>query len=355
MENLITVDLFCGAGGLTHGFIKEGVKVVAGVDSDLSCKYAYEKNNNAQFLHRNIEELSAEEISVFYPDGAVKVLVGCAPCQPFSTYAKGKTKKSPDKKWKLLYEFSRLIKEIHPDIISMENVPGLKKHRVFRDFVRDLERLGYEVSYYIVYCPDYGIPQSRTRLVLFASKYGKIDLIEKTHMPENYKTVKDAIDNLEPLEDGEVSYLDTLHRASKLSDTNKLRIINTPEGGSWKDWDESLVLSCHKKESGKSYSGVYGRMRWDMPAPTMTTQCYGFGNGRFGHPEQHRAISLREAAFIQTFPEYYEFVEPDDSFFIKVVARHIGNAVPVDMGRVIARSIKRHITERDIKNIKNIN
>lgn len=348
MENIIVVDLFCGAGGLTHGFIQEGLKVVAGVDSDLSCKYAYEKNNNAQFLRRNIEELSAEEILVFYPKDAVNVLMGCAPCQPFSTYAKEKTKKSSDKKWKLLYEFSRLIKEIHPDIISMENVPGLKSHRVFRDFVKNLEKLGYEVSYYVVYCPDYGIPQSRKRLVLFASKYGKIDLIEKTHMPENYKTVKDTIGNLEPLNDGEVSSLDPLHRASKLSETNKLRIMNTPPGGSWKDWDESLVSFCHKKESGKSYSGVYGRMRWDMPAPTMTTQCYGFGNGRFGHPEQHRAISLREAALIQTFPEYYEFVEPCNPFFIKTVARHIGNAVPVELGRVIARSIKKHLRKRNL-------
>lgn len=348
MKNLITVDLFCGAGGLTHGFIKEGLRVVAGVDSDLSCKYAYEKNNNAKFLHRNIEEISAEEISVFYTDDSVKVLVGCAPCQPFSTYAKGKTEKTPDKKWKLLYEFLRLIKEICPDIISMENVPGLKRHKVFRDFVKDLEKLGYEVSYYIVYCPDYGMPQSRKRLVLFASKYGKIDLIEKTHMPENYKTVKDTIGNLEPLNDGEISFLDPLHRSSKLSETNKLRIMNTPEGGSWKDWEDSLISCCHKKESGKSYSGVYGRMRWDMPAPTMTTQCYGFGNGRFGHPEQNRAISLREAASIQTFPEYYEFVEPSKPFFIKTVARHIGNAVPVELGKVIAKSIKNHLRERNL-------
>jgi len=343
MENLIVVDLFCGAGGLTHGFKMEDIKVVAGVDSDLSCKYAYEKNNNALFVHKDIRELSSNEISDLYPDGAVKVLVGCVPCQPFSTYVKGKTKKHSDRNLKLLYEFSRLVKEVHPDIVSMENVPGLKKHKIFRDFVRDLEKLDYEISYYVVYCPDYGIPQSRTRLVLFASRLGKIDILEKTHTYENYLTVKDVIGKLEPLGDGESSHRDPFHRTSRLSTLNKLRIKSTPEGGSWKDWDESIVAACHKKESGKSYSGIYGRMRWDMPAPTVTTQCCGFGNGRFGHPEQHRAISLREAALIQTFPEYYEFSDPSKPFSIKRVAAHIGNAVPVELGRVIAKSIKKHL------------
>ncbi len=344
MEKIVAVDLFCGAGGLTHGLVTEGIKVAAGIDSDSSCKYAYEKNNNAVFIGKTIEELSSSDISKFYPKGAIKVLVGCAPCQPFSAYAKGKNKNSPDKKWKLLEQFTRLILELNPDVVSMENVPRLKKNKVYRDFLDALKKCGHEISENIVYCPDYGIPQSRTRLVVLASKLNKIRIVDKTHKNLNYVTVKDAIGGgLEPLSNGEASRFDPLHRTSRMSELNELRITNTPPGGSWKDWDESMISACHKKESGKSYYNVYGRMRWDAPAPTITTQCCGFGNGRFGHPEQNRAISLREAALIQTFPDYYDFIEPDKPVFIKKLATHIGNAVPVELGRVIARSIKKHL------------
>ena len=334
------VDLFCGVGGLTHGFVKEGFNVVAGIDVDSSCNYAYEKNNKAEFLLKDILELTAEDVIALYPNDDLKILVGCAPCQPFSRYT---NRKSEDSKWKLVGKFAELISEIQPDIVSMENVPELAKHSVFKDFLRILDENHYERSWSFVECVKYGMPQTRTRLVLFASKLGPIEIIKPTHSPSRVRTVRNVIGNIEPIKAGQVSPKDSLHRASALTEINLKRIAATPEGGSWKDWDEELVLKCHKKETGKSYPSVYGRMKWNEPAPTMTTQCNGLGNGRFGHPEQNRAISLREAALIQTFPRYYRFVEPKTEVVIKHVARHIGNAVPVRLGKIIARTIRKHL------------
>jgi len=194
-----------------------------------------------------------------------------------------------------------------------------------------------------VNCADYGIPQYRKRLVLLASKLGDISLIPKTHTPQNYMTVEDAIGKLEPLKSGETSKKDTLHKASKLSDLNLKRIQQSKPGGTWKDWDEELRLDCHKKKSGSTYVSVYGRMKWDEPAPTMTTHCTGIGNGRFGHPEQDRAITLREAAILQSFPKKYKFVEKNADFNKRTMSIHIGNAVPVKLGEVIGKSIIAHI------------
>jgi DNA (cytosine-5)-methyltransferase 1 len=345
--NIAIIDIFCGIGGLSHGFIKENLNVVAGIDIDKSCKYTFESNNNSIFIPKSISNVSAEEITKLFGNAAVKVLVGCAPCQPFSSYTfKDNDKKDKDK-WKLLYEFARLIKETEPDIVSMENVAQLlnfKKAPVFEDFISELKDLKYFVHYEIVYCPDYGIPQNRKRLVLLASKLGEIKLIPKTHNKANYLTVRDAIGSLPKITDGEECPNDRLHYARKLTPLNKKRIQQTPYGGSWKDWPDELKLECHKKDSGKSYPSVYGRMKWEEPSPTMTTHCTGYGNGRFGHPEQDRAISLREASLLQTFPIDYKFFDEKNKFFSSImIARQIGNAVPVRLGEVVAKSIKEHL------------
>lgn len=340
MNRASVVDLFCGIGGLTHGFVKEGFNVVAGIDDDETCKYAYEKNNGTTFIKKDIERVTADEIIRLYPKTHRKILVGCAPCQPFSRYT---IRKDEDEKWKLLRSFAKLIREVQPEIVSMENVPELENHQVYNEFKAVLEDEEYFVSPYMVYCPDYGVPQTRQRLVLFASKYDKITIVKPTHTPENYRTVRNVIGHLEPMEAGQKSAKDPLHQARKLSDLNLKRIKSTPLGGSWKDWDEDLVLDCHKAETGRTYPSVYGRMKWDEPAPTMTTHCGGLGNGRFGHPEQHRAISMREAALFQTFPMNYKLIEPGVEVANKTLSRQIGNAVPVRLGVIIARSIKRHL------------
>ncbi|MEO1218808.1 MAG: DNA (cytosine-5-)-methyltransferase [Bacteroidota bacterium] len=340
------VDLFCGVGGLTHGFQKKGFNVIAGFDLDASCKFAYEKNNDSVFIAKDVKKVKPEELLVLYKDRKKKVLVGCAPCQPFSSLT---NKQSIEKKkWDLLLSFSDLITAVQPEVISMENVPRLLRFNngeVFDNFKVSLLEMGYFIDYQIVDCRDYGIPQRRKRLVLLGSKLGPIKLIQPTHTPENYVTVADTIKDLPPINDGESAPADPLHKAKKLSDLNKKRIISTPEGGGWKDWDESLKLDCHKKETGKSYGSVYGRMKWNEPAPTMTTHCTGLGNGRFGHPEQDRAISLREAALFQTFPHDYDFIPPNIGLITTKVSRQIGNAVPVKLGEVIAESIKEHLLD----------
>lgn len=340
------VDLFCGIGGLSYGMKTAGFQILAGFDLDHTCKYAYETNTGGKFYYKDIKEVTREDIIHQYSEGSIKVLAGCAPCQPFSSYAFKNKEKDPDK-YDLLYEFGRLVEEIRPDIITMENVPAIgsfKLKPVLPDFIDKLELLGYnDPTVKVVYCPDYGIPQTRKRLVLLASRYGKINLIDPTHDKSTYKTVKDTIGSLPPLKAGGSSETDPLHRCRALSSINLRRIRSTPMGGSWKDWDEELLLECHKKDSGKSFGSVYGRMVWDEPSPTMTTQCTGLGNGRFGHPEQDRAISAREAALLQTFPLEYAFFEDETCVSLSKASRYIGNAVPPRLGEIIASSIIIHL------------
>lgn len=351
LEDFAVVDLFCGIGGLTHGFIMERFSVSAGVDFDNTCSYAYQANNNAKFIHKDITKISANELNNLFPENKRKILVGCAPCQPFSIFNhknnNNAEQQAEDTKWKLLYSFADLIESTQPEIVSMENVPQLQKFNkglVFNDFVERLEKNGYKVSFGIYNAQNYGVPQRRKRLILLASKHSKFDLIPPTHIKGNYITVRQAIGHLHEIEDGEHFEGDYLHYARKLTDITKKRIMATPEGGGWQDWDKSLLLECHKKEGGKMFQSVYGRMSWEDVAPTMTTYCIGLNNGRFGHPEQNRAISLREAAILQSFPEDYDLIEPVKTFNMQILARQIGNAVPVGLGQAIAKSIKEHLS-----------
>jgi DNA (cytosine-5)-methyltransferase 1 len=340
------IDLFCGIGGLTHGLLKEGLDVIAGIDNDETCQFGYEYNNRSVFVGKDIAKVTAKEINDLfgYEKGIVRVLAGCAPCQPFS---KLNLKEVTKKQLQPLEKFAQLITETKPDIVSMENVSGLadvKKYPIFQNFINTLEKNKYKYKYEVVDVSEYGVPQKRRRLVLLASRFGEIELIKKTHTDKKV-TVRDVIKNLEPIKDGEVSKNDPLHRARKLASINLQRIKATShDGGSSKDWSDELVLDCHKKASGKTYrSTVYGRMKWDEPAPTMTTQCVGLGNGRYGHPVQNRAISLREAAIFQTFPKSYKFVPDAEPVAINKIAKFIGNAVPVKLGSVIGKSIKNHL------------
>jgi DNA (cytosine-5)-methyltransferase 1 len=351
------VDLFCGVGGLTYGLHLAGLNVVAGIDVDKSCQYAYEHNNSdSQFIQADISKLRPEDVKVLYPATGVRVLVGCAPCQPFSKYTKRYRKGEQnggrnndswqcDNKWKLLYSFADIIRHVLPDIISMENVPELANEQVFIDFYETLIELGYNVSYSLVYCPEYGVPQNRRRLVLLASMWGKMRFIEPKYTPDKYQTVKDAIGSLPEIASGKQDKDDPLHCAAKLNSINLRRIRQSKQGGTWRDWSDDLRLSCHKKESGRTYASIYGRMYWDKPAPTITTQFYGYGNGRFGHPEQDRALTLREGAMLQSFPKDYEFIEPGAMFNRHDVGIHIGNAVPVLLGKAIGETINAHLME----------
>jgi DNA (cytosine-5)-methyltransferase 1 len=342
------VDLYCGIGGLSHGLTLEGLNVVAGVDNDKTCKYGFEKNNEGKFIHKDISRFTVKELRKLLRGAAVRVLVGCAPCQPYSSLNRRKlSKKEASRRSYPMYRFMTLVKHVKPEIVSMENVPDLsdaRKYPVFDEFVRALEALEYKVSFKKVDASKYGVPQKRHRLVLLASRLGPISLIAETHTDEEVLTVKEAIGKLPRLADGKMHSTDALHRSSKLSDTNKQRIAATPkDGGSATSWPSHLIPKCYRKRSGRSYMvTVYGRMRWNDPAPTITTQFMTLGTGRFGHPTQNRAISLREAAIFQSFPSYYEFA-PGNNVTVKHAAKHIGNAVPVLLGRAIGKSIKNHI------------
>jgi DNA (cytosine-5)-methyltransferase 1 len=342
---IVAVDIFCGVGGLTYGLNKSGIKVVAGVDVDDKCKFAFEENNDALFIHKSIQEITSEEILKLYPAQSLKVLVGCAPCQPFSKHTQKEKDRETKEDWGLLYLFLELIREVKPLVVSMENVPQITKHKVFSDFVEGLESIKYSVNWQNVYCQNYGVPQNRRRLVLLASKLGEIRLIAPTHTPENYKTVKMAIGNLESIKAGASSKKDRLHKSATLSEVNLDRIRQSIPGSSWRDWDENLRADCHRKESGGTYGSVYARMEWNKPSPTITTQFFSFGTGRFGHPDQDRAISIREGAILQTFPRRYKFIPSDSTVELKRLGRYIGNAVPVRLGEIIGISILKHFEE----------
>ena len=338
------VDLFCGAGGLTYGLIKEGLQVVAGVDTDEQCRYPYEYNTGARFLNLDVGRMSADSLRRLFGNVDLKILVGCAPCQPFSVY----NQKNNDAQWKLVDRFAELIRAVKPDIVSMENVPRLKNYRdgsVFIQFLASLKEVGYQVTHDVVDLVEYGLPQQRSRLVVMASLHGRIVLEPPNESQTRCCTVENAIGKLRPIVAGEVDQDDRLHRASRLSKLNLKRIRASMPGGSWDDWESDLRAECHRVQTGKGYKSVYGRMRFDEPAPTITTQFYGFGNGRFGHPEQDRAISLREGAILQSFPDDYEFVQPENKIQFKVLGRMIGNAVPIVLARAIGRSIRQHIRE----------
>lgn len=339
------VDLFCGAGGLTRGLEATGIDVVAGIDIDPDCEYPYQANNKARFLLKSVEHLAATDFPKAYGADGFKLLAGCAPCQPFSTYQRGKSDPS-DKRWNLLKHFARLVKEAKPDLVTMENVPRLAHERVFSNFVASLKRDGFHVSHAVVNCLDYGVPQHRQRLVLLASKLGPIEFIPATTPVGRRRTVRDAISRLPRLKAGGTSSADPLHQACELSSLNLKRVRASKPGGTWRDWSDHLVADCHKKKSGKTYPSVYGRMSWDEPAPTMTTQYYGFGNGRFGHPEQDRAISLREGAILQSFPKSYKFVPNKAPIRRKSIGRLIGNAVPVNLGKAIGKSLVLHVQQQ---------
>ena len=337
------VDLFCGAGGLTRGLESAGIDVRLGVDIDPACEYPYSENNNASFLLKSVGEITSADFPEA-DDASFNLLAGCAPCQPFSTYSQTWSGPS-DERWNLLEHFSRLVEETRPHLVTMENVPPLEREDVFRGFVDGLRHEGFEVFHGVVNCADYGVPQQRQRLVLLASTLGPIRLIDPVTPEGRRMTVGEAIGDMPPLEAGEACEDDPLHRACELSPLNLKRIRASKPGGTWRDWDERLRSSCHRKSSGKTYPGVYGRMTWTDPSPTMTTQYYGFGNGRFGHPEQDRAISLREGAILQSFPRNYEFVPEGEPVRRMVIGRLIGNAVPVKLGEAVGKSIVLHVEE----------
>ncbi len=339
--NVQAFDVFCSIGGLTYGLQKAGIKVNAGLDIDGSCRYAYETNCQATFVEADIRDISYPEIAKYFDGADYRVLVGCAPCQPFSSLAaKTKSHSKTDSRWNLIGEFLRIILEGRPELVSMENVPQLMEEDIYDQFKSALIDAGYWVSDGILSSDQFGVPQRRRRLVMLASLLGRITMPKPGQMKS--RTVRETIGKLVPLEHGQSSRTDPLHVCSRLEAVNLKRIRASKPGGSWRDWPAALLPDCYKKDSGLSYGSVYGRMQWDTLAPTLTTQFYRYGTGRFGHPEQDRALSLREGSLLQTFPEDYQFLPHGEKVLINRIGRHIGNAVPPMLASAIGGKISDH-------------
>ena len=348
---MIAVDFFCGGGGMTRGLLDAGIDVLCGIDSDPSCKKTYERNNNIKYLQKDICQFTPKELLSKFPQIANRdklLLVGCAPCQPFSILRRDKIDAHgniiPHKSTNLLTEFGRFVKALHPAHILVENVPGLKGKgaEVLDAFKSMLSKNNYLYDENVIYAKNYGIPQNRRRYVLIASRLFKPSIPQATHgkglLP--YHTVRQAISEFPPLLAGGENTLIPNHKCANLSPLLLERLRNTPhDGGSRKDWPENLVLNCHRNFDG--HTDVYGRMRWDMPSPTLTVKCFSISNGRFGHPEQDRAISLREAAALQTFPDSYVFEGN-----MQEIGRQIGNAVPVLLAQIMGTYILENSGER---------
>jgi DNA (cytosine-5)-methyltransferase 1 len=344
LPSICAVDLFCGAGGLSHGLQEAGISVVAGVDVDPACRFPFEANIDAAFLEMDVRELTAAHVRRLWPSGAIRMLAGCAPCRPFSPYRRG-VDTSTEKDWPLLEEFGRLVTEAEPDLVTMENVPRIGTSRVFTDFVARLVEGGYAVDWRS--CPgvDYGLAQSRRRLVLVASRFGPISVPQGPRRDDSPRTVRDEIGELPALVSGAADPHDRLHKCRNLSEVNLRRIRASRPGGTWEDWPEELRAPCHRRASGGTFRNVYARMEWDEPAPTITTLAHNFGTGRFGHPEQDRPISLREAAMLQGFPRGYRFVPDDEPVQFSRLGRLIGNAVPPPIAKVVGDAIVKHVAD----------
>ena len=335
------IDFFCGGGGMTRGLLNAGIEVLFGLDSNPSCQRTYENNNHIPYLNKDILEITPEELIQEFPvllNNDELLMVGCAPCQPFSVL----NPNNPDdhRSVNLLNEFGRIVEAIHPAHILIENVPGLRGRgaEVLQRFLEMLEREGYQYDRRIINAKDYGVPQNRRRFILIASRLFIPQIPQATYGPDlqPYVTVFDAIHHFPPLVAGQENEHIPNHRAAGLTELNLQRLHVTPHnGGSRLDWPQELWLHCHQNFTG--HSDVYGRMFWDRVAPTLTVKCFSVSNGRFAHPEQDRAISLREAAAIQSFPDDYVFEGN-----LQEVGKQIGNAVPV----LLAQSIGEYILEQ---------
>lgn len=343
-QNLYAVDFFCGAGGMTYGLRQAGINVLVGIDNDLTCKETYEYNNpGSLFICKDITEYTLEELK---NDANIKesqdniIFIACSPCQYWSQMNTKRDKAEKSKN--LLKEFQRFIEYFKPGYIVIENVPGLFRKtenalHVFMDYIKQFK---YESDEDIISTYDYGVPQKRRRFLLLASRVnGKIKLPKKEANPE--MTVRNYIgvhNGFKPIKAGHIDLSDFMHTSASLSENNLKRIKLLPEGcGSrltWSEKDPSLIIDAYREKISR-FRNVYSRMTWDKPAPTITTRFNSFSNGRFGHPDEDRAISLREGATLQSFPKTYVFKEKN----MVTIARHIGNAVPPELAKKIGNTL----------------
>lgn len=347
-KNTISVfDFFSGCGGTSQGFKTAGLEVVFGLDFDKNASASFQSNfPDACFINEDITKLDVtcidKQFSSCKEQKKLTLFSGCAPCQPFSKQNRNRNSTNNDPRVNLLSEFSRFVRYYLPDFVFIENVPGMQSIKTdsspFQNFLQTLGELGYDFDYGVVSAIWFGVPQDRKRLILMASKHGKIKLPSPIFdgVEKPYPVLRDWIGDLPKINHGESDPNILDHKSASLSELNLLRIRSTPEGGDRDSWPESLHLACHSTHKG--HKDVYGRLSWDKPSSVLTTRCTSYSNGRFGHPDQDRALSLREAALKQTFPLQYNF---HGTFNEK--AKQIGNAVPPLMAQAVGEHFLSHI------------
>ena len=332
-------DFFCGAGGLTRGLLDAGIEVLSGFDCDERCRSAYEYNNSGvRFVHADIRKVGPKELGLGHRSGGYDdvLFAACAPCQSFSPQQKGNGRRHDAT---LLGEFGRLVEAALPGYVLIENVPGIARvpgFSTFRRFLRMLDVNGYKYVRAVLDAKHYGVPQNRRRQILLAGRFRQPPPFEPKYGNQlrPFRTVRQAISHFPAITAGERHPEVPNHVAAFITELNLERLRLTPyDGGDRRSWPEHLRLECHIGDY-KGHTDVYGRMRWDSPAPALTGRCNSISNGRYGHPEQDRAISLREAAALQSFPDGYLFFGGNN-----VIARQIGNAVPVRLAEQIGKHI----------------
>ena len=340
-NKLKAVDFFSGAGGLTNGLRAAGIDVIAGVDIDSSCKETFEFNNDgAVFLERDITNYSPKELArdlgIGKKDNSM-VFAGCAPCQFWSVIQTSKEKSKKTKN--LILDFQKFVEYFTPGFVVVENVPGIssKPESPMGKFIQALEDMDYSVECGVTDMSLYGVPQRRRRFTLLASRVSEITLPEPTSERATVREFLGTKNGFPKIRAGRRDKTEFLHTSASLSDKNLKRLRKTPkDGGDRSGWqnDETLQIPCYASGEKKFYD-TYGRMWWDRPAPTITTKFFSISCGRFAHPEEDRAISLREGAILQTFPKDYRFVSDN----IGSVAKMIGNAVPPAFAEIIGKQL----------------
>jgi DNA (cytosine-5)-methyltransferase 1 len=343
-KRLSAIDFCCGSGGMTYGFRQAEVNVIAGIDIDPNCKETYEVNNQpSKFIEADIKKLTegelAERTRIKKSDDDL-IFICCSPCQYWSKMNTDKTKSEESKN--LLSDFQRFVDYFRPGYIVIENVPGILKRRdesPLTSFLDFLKTAGYEYAYCVVNASHYGVPQTRRRFLLIASRVVKKVSLPIADTKAKVPTVRQFIGDMNtftPISAGHKDTTDFLHTTAGLSVENQKRLKITPhDGGTRKAWSKTKLQIPAYVEKDDSFQDIYGRMFWDKPAPTITTKFHSITNGRFGHPEQDRGISLREGATLQTFNFDYKFV----STSIGKIAKLIGNAVPPALSKRIAEAI----------------
>lgn len=345
-KKLKAVDFFCSGGGMSFGMQQAGIKVLAGIDFDESCKETYESNiKGAEFIHADVFELKVEDLEnklSLKKDDDELVLIGCSPCQFWSIINTDKEKSSKSKD--LLKEFRRFVEHFKPGYVVVENVPGVlrrKEESGLADFIDWLKNNGqkkYEVHFDVHEVSNYSVPQHRRRFTLIANS-----VTGKELEPEKSKggklTVRDVLGEHNGFSKVQAGYKDKspfLHTVAGLQEINLKRLSLTEKDGGNRSayYNTDLAPECHKGDN-VNFKDSYGRMWWDRPSPTITTKFFSISNGRFAHPEEDRAISLREGAVLQSFPKNYIFKTTS----IAKTARMIGNAVPPKYAEAIGKAI----------------